>query len=59
MPTVNYIILNKQLCRLCNIGWVPDAVSLRQVMPEWDSNILDKELPSFLKLLVDEERKQK
>ena len=53
MPIVNYVILDKQLYRLCNIGWVPDAALLRQVMPKWDPNILNKELPSFIKLLAD------
>ena len=28
-------------------------------MPEWDPDILSKELSSFLKLLADEEQKQK
>ena len=58
-PTVNCVIPDKQLCRLCNIGWVPDAASLRQAMPEWDPDILGEELPSLIKLLADEERKQK
>ena len=28
-------------------------------MPKWDSDILNKELPSFIKFLADKERKQK
>lgn len=58
-PTVNCVIPDKQLCRLYNIGWVPDVASLKQAMPEWDPDILGKELPSFIKFLADEERKQK
>ena len=57
MPTVNYIILNKQLCYLYNIGWVPDVVLLKQVIPKWDPDILSKELPSFIKFLADKEQK--
>ena len=28
-------------------------------MPKWDPNILNKKLPSLIKLLVDKEQKQK
>ena len=59
MPIVNYIILDKQLCRLYNIRQVPDIVLLKQVMPKWDPDILGKELPSFIKFLADKEQKQK
>ena len=55
MPTVNYIILNKQFYCLYNIGWVLNAVLLRQVIPEWDPDILNKKLPSLIKFLADEE----
>ena len=59
MPTVNCIIPDKQLCCLYNIEWVSDATSLRQAMPKWDPNIFGKNLSSLIKLLADEEQKQK
>ena len=55
MPIVNYIILDKQLCHLYNIGWVLDVALLRQAMPKWDPNIFGEELLSLIKFLVDKE----
>ena len=58
-PIVNCVILNKQLYYLCNIGWVPNIALLRQAIPKWDPDILGKELPYFIKLLINKEQKQK
>ena len=59
MPIVNCVILDKQLYHLYNIKQGLNIALLKQIIPKQDPNILSKELPSFIKLLVDKKQKQK